>query len=261
MTPPPAAVLRAFGVDADPAPLPGGEGTSFLAGDVVLKPATDIDLARWTQQLASRTSSTRILLPRPIVSVDGDWVAGGWTATSFVADLRSLVHEPERVISIGRELAAAFDEAGFGDTAPVSSRQDRWARADRCAWAADHVDLSTEAATIVQVLLGRLGDGSDRSTIIHGDLSGNVFADADDRPVVLDLTPYLGPVRYGSAIVVADHLLWHGATVELVDLLDGDEDGLARAMVFRLVAEQLATDPRHGADLHPYRLAIAELGW
>jgi hypothetical protein len=39
-----------------------------------------------------------------------------------------------------------------------------------------------------------------------------------------------------------------------------DRDLLGRALVFRLVAEQLAEDPRHGARLEPYRRVLAELG-
>ena len=38
---PDPAVLAAFGAHADPVPLPGGEGTAWRAGEIVLKrPAT-----------------------------------------------------------------------------------------------------------------------------------------------------------------------------------------------------------------------------
>jgi hypothetical protein len=38
-----------------------------------------------------------------------------------------------------------------------------------------------------------------------------------------------------------------------------DRDLLGRAMVFRLIAEQLADKPRHGALLEPYRGLLAAL--
>ena len=44
-------VLAAFGAHADPVPLPGGEGTAWRAGEVVLKPAGDPRVARWTADL------------------------------------------------------------------------------------------------------------------------------------------------------------------------------------------------------------------
>src|ERR1700758_5531953 len=44
-------VLAAFGARADPVLLPGGQGTAWRAGEVVLKPAGDPRVARWTADL------------------------------------------------------------------------------------------------------------------------------------------------------------------------------------------------------------------
>ena len=44
-------VLASFGASADPVSLPGGEGTAWRAGEVVLKPAGDPRVARWTADL------------------------------------------------------------------------------------------------------------------------------------------------------------------------------------------------------------------
>ncbi|MEO1064199.1 MAG: phosphotransferase [Actinomycetota bacterium] len=262
MSAPSADVLRGFGLDgASPAPLPGGEGTSFLAGELVLKPTADVELARWCQELAARCSSTRAVLPAPVAGRAGDWVVDGWTATTYVTGLRPLVDEPRLVIETGLHLASAVAAAGIADTGPVRLRTDRWARADRFVWGEEELALEAEPAAIAEALRHRCGPADGDPTVIHGDLSGNVFADPAGRSVVLDLTPYVRPVRYGSAIVVADHLLWNDGDVALVDLLDGDEDGLARALLFRLVSEQLGSVPRHGGLLGPHRRVLDALGW
>jgi hypothetical protein len=44
-------VLASFSASADPVSLPGGEGTAWRAGEVVLKPAGDLRVARWTADL------------------------------------------------------------------------------------------------------------------------------------------------------------------------------------------------------------------
>ena len=44
-------VLASFGASADPVSLPGGEGTAWRAGEVVLKPPGDPRVARWTADL------------------------------------------------------------------------------------------------------------------------------------------------------------------------------------------------------------------
>ena len=74
--------------------------------------------------------------------------------------------------------------------------------------------------------------------MIHGDLAGNLFIDETGSPVVLDLSPYVRPVRYGSAIIMVDHMLWFDGSTELGALVDAD--ALARALTFRMVTEQLA---------------------
>jgi hypothetical protein len=74
-------------------------------------------------------------------------------------------------------------------------------------------------------------------------------------PVVLDVSPYLRPRRWAAAIVIADAVLWNGADPELAESFASvvpDRDLLGRALAYRLVAEQLAERPRHGADLRPY---------
>src|SRR5437660_12315383 len=75
------AVLASFGASADPVSLPGGEGTAWRAGDVVLKPASDPRVARWIADLyrdlgpltARRDAGFRV--PRPLGTTAGDWVA------------------------------------------------------------------------------------------------------------------------------------------------------------------------------------------
>src|SRR6476660_1870768 len=91
---PAPGVLAAFGAHADPVSLPGGEGTSWRAGEIVLKPAGDPRVARWTAGLyrdlaplaplaACRDPGFRV--PRPLRAATGDWVAGDPAAGGWVA--------------------------------------------------------------------------------------------------------------------------------------------------------------------------------
>jgi hypothetical protein len=97
---------------------------------------------------------------------------------------------------------------------------------------------------------------------VHGDLSGNVFADPTGTPVILDVSPYLRPREWAAAIVTADAVLWNGADLSLAETFAGDDvrrDLFGRALLFRMVAEQLAVDTRHGALLAPYREVLTRL--
>src|ERR1700722_19248549 len=77
----PAAVLAAFGLaQVPPVRRAGGQGTAWLAGSVVLKPA-DLDRAdRWNADVYDTLTGPGFRVPRPIRAVTGDWIAHGWTA-------------------------------------------------------------------------------------------------------------------------------------------------------------------------------------
>ncbi len=97
---------------------------------------------------------------------------------------------------------------------------------------------------------------------MNGDLTGNVHLDRSGTPVVLDFSPYLRPREWAVAIVIADAVLWNRAGLSLARSFARPAPGrdlLGRALIFRMVAEQLATDPRHGAHLDPYRRVLAAL--
>lgn len=262
---PPPAVLAAFGApDTRPERLAGGEETSVRCGDLVLKQVQGIEVAVWTQGLAAAATALQPPGPRlaePVPTTAGAWAADGWIANRFLDGLRPLAAEPERIVAAGEQLSAALTAAAPDDLGPVLGRTDRWAVADRFVWGDEAVALTPEAEELAGRFRNLLTERTEPAVIVHGDLAGNVFADRADRAVVLDLSLYVRPVRYGSAIVVADNLLWRGGDPALFGLVDHDVDALARALLFRLVAEQLGSNPRHGANLDDYRRVAAALGW
>jgi len=88
------------------------------------------------------------------------------------------------------------------------------------------------------------------------------LVDVDDTPVVLDISPCLRPARWSSAIVVADAGLWHGAPLDLAaDFVESDldRDLFGRALIHRMVAEQLADDPRRHESLAAYRTVVEHI--
>jgi hypothetical protein len=124
------------------------------------------------------------------------------------------------------------------------------------------VELDEAATEVRDRISGLLRDPVREEHIVHGDLSGNVYVDRAGIPVVLDISPYLRPRRWAGAIVTADAILWSDADLSLAGAFASSREGrdlLGRALLFRLIAEQLADDPRHGALLEPYRRVLAAL--
>ena len=82
--PPDPEVLRAFDASGKPVRLPGGQGSTFVVGDLVLKPVADADEARWIAEVLENLVADGFRVPRPVHAQNGDWVAGAWTGWTLL---------------------------------------------------------------------------------------------------------------------------------------------------------------------------------
>jgi len=55
---PPQQVLVAYGITGPPTPIAGGQGTSYRAGDLVLKPDADAEFIQWWQTSPANSPNT-----------------------------------------------------------------------------------------------------------------------------------------------------------------------------------------------------------
>jgi hypothetical protein len=166
----------------------------------------------------------------------------------------------QTVAAIGLRFSDAAEAACDGHTEALAARTHRWAIAERVAWGEIGLDLASEAMEVHAQLGALLSDPPTGRQVVHGDLTENVYVDPSGMPVASDLSPYLRPREWAVAIVVADAVLWNGAEPSLAVRSDRVRArSPRRALIFRMVAEQLATEPRHGAHLEPYRRVLSVL--
>ena len=87
-------MIRAFnGSPGSLVRLPGGQGGSWRAGDVVLKEAGPDSAAPWLgPALQSMPGDPGFRLARPLASRRGTWTVEGWEATDWLAGR----HQPGR---------------------------------------------------------------------------------------------------------------------------------------------------------------------
>jgi len=260
------AVLASFGASADPVSLPGGEGTAWRAGDVVLKPAGDPRVARWTADLyrdldplgplaARRDPGFRV--PRPLGTVTEDGAAGDWVAQDPLGGAwvawQWLPGEPASWAGVSPSwpglIAAsrAFHAALAGRPAPPWLGRDgsQWTIGDQVAWGERDPGSVLAAApgplaAQLRSLLAALRPVRLPAQLIHGDLGGNVLFAAGEPPVVIDFSPYWRPAGLALAVAAVDALTWSGADPAILGQLADQPDLdqlLARAHVGRLVTE------------------------
>jgi uncharacterized protein (TIGR02569 family) len=215
---PPASVLEAFGLEDEPVLLPGGQGTAWRVGPLVLKPLDrTAEQIAWEAELLSSITQDgfRVARPQPAI-VDG------WTASEYV-DGR---HERGRwldIIAVGERFHAALAHVPRPD-AIIDTRVSPWEVGDNVAWG----ERSYEG---IDDLMAALEPVAAPSQLVHCDLTGNVLFHDELPPAILDLAPYWRPTGYASAVVVADALVWEGAPPEQAGAVHPQL--LLRALIFR----------------------------
>jgi uncharacterized protein (TIGR02569 family) len=258
---PPDDVLDLFAAEGVLEALPGGRGTSWRAGDLVLSPGHDESeawLAPVQARLAVRLdeqSPRSIRLALPVPARDGSVVVDGWTATRFepgatpcrdLATLRATAH------LLHAHLASAVPERPD----VLGSRTDQWGVAERQAYDVDRAVAAAEQrpepglAGLVRTLAGGL-DGTDpgREQLVHADLAGNVLLDATGVPFVIDLSPAWRSPLWAEAVCVLDAVLWLDApATALDDWRTGPErQAMLRAALFRVLSDQPCDVARYAA--------------
>jgi len=261
---PPDPVVRAFGLRGASRRLAGGQDDSFVVDGAVLKRVGDAAEAAWVQGLAQRLDPQGFRIARPVRAAGDAWVIDGWTASEFIPGLAPAAPDWDQVFAAGRRFADATEALGptASDAEVLAARGHRWARADRCAWGEEDIDLAGVAGSVLFSLRDLTDAPTGERRIIHADLTGNVHVDPWGTPVILDLSPYLRPLRWADAIVVADAVTWWTAPLDLATSFAASDEGrdlLARALIFRLVAEQLGGSAGDPNNLEPYQSVLRHL--
>jgi uncharacterized protein (TIGR02569 family) len=264
---PSAVVLRAFGVaDAPLEHLDGGQGQTWRAGPVVLRPHGDVREAQWrSDTLAHLQHTDGFRTPRPVPTVAADGQAGGWLAGGWEAwEWLSGTTDPTRVedvIAAGTAFHRALADLPRPDF--LDTLDGPWATADRIVWGA--LPLPTDP--MLEQLTSVFRPVASPSQLVHGDLLGNVLFAPGTPPAVFDWAPYWRPAGLGAAIAAVDAVCWHGVPVDdLGPLGEGVAEWaqlLVRALAFRITTlVLLGVWDQAAADHHrPVVAAVTASGW
>ena len=239
---PPTSVLRAFGADQPPRRLTGGQGMSWISGDIVLKQNVD-PLHEWLAEALDDISLVGFRIATPVRTVNGTVSWEGWAASRWVEG-----GEPDRtspaawlqIIEAGRAFHHAV--AHLPRPAWLDARDDRWAVADRIAWGETSIQIRPEFENLGRRLRAATEPLAPRgaSQIVHGDLTGNVLVSPTLLPAIIDVSPYWRPTEYAEGVVIADALCWHRARPSLLDQAGVSVAAVARALLFRMATTSQA---------------------
>ncbi len=267
MTRPP---LAAFGLEGEPIPLEGGQGTAVRVGDVVVKrvpshgervqsthdPAED----EWRADLYERIVPVGFRVPKPVRALDGRVVVDGWVAFEYLVGEHSFERWDDTLAVCDRFHAALRDERrpSFLDRA-----DDPWTIAQRAVWGVAPLEPYL-AMKHVAALVDALRPVEGPAQLVHSDFTANVLFHEREPPAVLDLSPWWAPTEYARAVVVGDALLWYGADESVAERVE--PQFLLRAVLFRKIVDRLfrADESERGGEHDIYApvvdLALRQAG-
>jgi uncharacterized protein (TIGR02569 family) len=229
-------VRAAFGVSSGPAQrLPGGAGTSWRAGDLVLKPGQDPVIAGWFAQVLGGLHGPGFRVPGPARTGKGSWTFDGWVAWAAVEGEPDPVGHWSELVAVSRAFHAALAEVPRPGW--IGRRPDRWAVADRAVWDGEPVRVVPELADLVAALEAATRPISEPAQLVHGDLADNVLFAGGHPPAVIDFSPIWRPAEYALAVAAVDVLTWSGAAPSVLTGLD--DQLLLRALMWRLITDSL----------------------
>lgn len=252
-------VLDMFAVPGDLDRVPGGQGHSVCAGDLLLSPGRDPAthdelnprLARLAVDLDTRPGRDRrdLRIAMPVPARDGSWVIDGWGATRYEPGTRQLT-DLTAVRAVGAVLHAELARAVRSWTG--GPREDRWAAAERIAF-----DEAPAPDTMEPLLAALVQDREAAplgpAQLVHGDLAGNVLIDPHGAPVVVDVSPYWRPALWADAVVVLDCVMAWDADPHVLDewVVGARRQAMVRAAIFRILSDQPADVSAYERVLEP----------
>jgi uncharacterized protein (TIGR02569 family) len=234
--PPPASVLTAFGInERSVVPVRGGQGSTYRAGALALKPCPSPAEAEWLGAVLETIVEDGFRIAKPVRASSGAFVEGGWCAAEWLAGEATLANNWDEAIRALR----AFHRALRGVKCPslLGQRQDLYTAADRLVWE----DPSCGGRCLgpaARRLRARYRPIQFSSQVIHGDPSeGNLLFAPGVPAAIIDVAAFCRPAEYSVALLISDGIAWSSGPPTLLDQVrdvPAMDQLLLRAVLFRL---------------------------
>lgn len=207
--PPTISVAKAFNSDEVPTLLQGGQKTTYLSGDIVLKPSDDVVFSNWIASVfANLLESPGVRYAKPVKSANNDWVHEGYVAWTFLKGKHVRGQYSEKLSA-----SIEFHKLLQGVPKPdfVGTQKSSWSTADLVAWQKLEFDYGQEFISFYNQIEPHLKSIELPSQLIHGDLSGNFLCEPGLPPAIIDFSPAWAPNGFAEGIMLADAIAWENA--------------------------------------------------
>lgn len=214
--PPTLETAKAFGSDVEPIPLQGGQGTSYVSGDIVLKPAGGKSGTEWRAEVFSNLpESSEVRFHRPIKSIHGTWEYGGYVAWTFLKGKHAKAQYDKKL-----KASHEFHKLLKGTQQPEGLKKPRgsWSTGNWVALGQKEFDYDQEFLDLYNQIKPHLKPLPEDRQLVHGDMSGNFLIDKILPPALIDFSGAWAPNGFAEGVMLADAITWENATPEELEV-------------------------------------------
>ena len=239
---PTPSVLEAFQLPltTKPIKLEGGQGTTYLANNIILKPSTTIEEANWIAEVYNSIEENGFRVPSPVATTLNEWVFEEWTAWEYVEGHTLKGEKYQERLAASQAFHRAL--AKYPRPSFLDSRNDAWSQADRIVWQNEAWQPHTKIQDLYESLESYLEPLDLTEQVMHGDIAGNMLYQTGYPITIIDFSPYWRPAAYSEALLCVDSIMWEqapffgqGSILDLVTLDATFIQLLLRAFIRRLV--------------------------
>lgn len=216
IAPPTIEIARAFGSNEEPIPLKGGQNTSYLAGNIVLKPAGGKSGTECRAQVfSSLPESKEVRFHRPIKSIHGDWAYEGYVAWDFLKGEHAKGQYDKKL-----KASRAFHELLKGVPQPegLKTPKGSWSNGNWVALDQKEFNYDQEFMDLYNQIKPHLKPLPEDRQLVHGDMYQNFLIDEILPPALIDFSGVWAPNGFAEGIMLADAINWGNATDEELEV-------------------------------------------
>ena len=206
-----------FGCNVDLIHFPDGQGHTYRCGDIVIKRAVnEAEHIALAAILAELPNSTKLRLPKPVMSTDGRLVVDGYVAWTFLTGDDLCGHYTEKVAAID-----AYNELFQNVAKPtfIDERTDGWSIADRVSWGEETKTYEPVFQNLIDEITPLLEAIDLPAQLIHGDMARHILLAPKQPPAIIDITPYWRPKDFAHAMMMVTDVAWWEGEIADFDFL------------------------------------------
>ncbi len=213
-------VLTAFNASGKLTRIKGGQGTTYKAGNIILKPIENNTEAVWVAELMSMLPENGFRISRPIKTIKGHWFFKNWSAWNFVKGKEVKGKWLEK-LKVSKNFHKTLSEHPKPNL--IENKKSPWAIADKMVWGEIPLQYSHKLNPIMPRLENLMKPIKINNQLIHGDMTGNILFHKDLPPAIIDFSPYWHPAQYAQATIVIESIVWEGAPDSLLQEIENSK--------------------------------------